>query len=157
MEIVNENEHQVNKLPPKKGRAVLARSTQDLYLSNTVVAALIERTEELNVYNTICLSTQTRQKFTSEPASRVDTRFITGGKKSSNIKKLYQISKKILARTYFIEKADQISPAMVGESTNIDLSGGASTPPGAIQEALAKIITSHKLHYLSEKRVQCQS
>jgi 4-hydroxy-3-methylbut-2-enyl diphosphate reductase len=37
------------------------------------------------------------------------------------------------------------------------ISGGASTPPEAIHEAMAKIKTSHQLQYLSEKRVQCQS
>ena len=155
--IIIENEDQARSLPPKKRRAVLAQSTQDLFLFNTVVAALIERTEELNVYNTICQSTQTRQKSTSELASRVDTLFIIGGKNSSNTKKLYQISKRILPRTFFIEKADQISPAMVKGAIKIGLSGGASTPPEAIQEAVAKIKTSYKLQYLSEKRVQCQS
>jgi (E)-4-hydroxy-3-methyl-but-2-enyl pyrophosphate reductase len=155
--IIIENELQAKNLPTKKSRAVLAQSTQDLFLFIAVVSALIERTEELKVYNTICQSTQTRQKSTSELASRVDTLIIIGGKNSSNTKKLYQISKRILPHTYFIEKADQITPDMVKGAKKIGLSGGASTPPEAIQEAVAKIKSSYKLQYLSEKRVQCQS
>jgi len=155
--IIIESTHQARDLPTIKRRAVLAQSTQDLYLFIAVVAALIERTEELKVYNTICQSTQTRQKSTSELASCVDTLFIIGGKNSSNTKKLYQISKRILAHTYFIEKAGQITPAMVKGAKKIGLSGGASTPPEAIQEAVAKIKSSYKNQYLSEKRVQCQS
>ncbi len=154
--IIIESERQARDLPPKKRRAVLAQSTQDLFLFISVVAALIERTEELKVYNTICQSTQTRQKSTSELASCVDTLFIIGGKNSSNTKKLHQISKRILPHTYFIEKADQITPNMVKGAKKIGLSGGASTPPEAIQEAVAKIKSSYKRQYHSEKRVQCQ-
>ena len=155
--IIIENEVQARNLSPKKRRAVIAQSTQDLFLFNAVVSALIERTEELNVYNTICQSTQTRQKSTSELASCVDTLFIIGGKNSSNTKKLYQISKRILPRTYLIETADQITPVMVKNAKKIGLSGGASTPPEAIQEAVAKIKSSYEHHFISEKRVQCQS
>ena len=155
--IIIESEQQAKNLSTKKSRAVLAQSTQDLFLFIAVVAALIERTEELKVYNTICQSTQTRQKSTSELASCVDTLFIIGGKNSSNTKKLYQISKRILPHTYFIEKADHITPVMVKGAKKIGLSGGASTPPEAIQEAVAKIKSSYKLQYLTEKRVQCQS
>jgi 4-hydroxy-3-methylbut-2-enyl diphosphate reductase len=154
--IIIETERQARNLPPKKRRAVLAQSTQDLFLFISVVAALIERTEELKVYNTICQSTQTRQKSTSELASCVDTLFIIGGKNSSNTKKLYQISKRILPHTYFIEKANQITPKMVKGAKKIGLSGGASTPPEAIQEAVAKIKSSFKHQYHSKKRVQCQ-
>lgn len=155
--IIIENESQAKKLPMKKRRAVLAQSTQDLYLFISVVSALIQRTEELNVYNTICQSTQTRQKSASELASCVDRLFIIGGKNSSNTKKLYQISKRILPQTYLIEKADQITPVMVKNAKKIGLSGGASTPPEAILEAVAKIKSSYEHQFISEKRVQCQS
>ncbi len=93
--IIVENEAQVKRLPRKKKRAVLAQSTQDLYLFEKIVAALIEKTEELKIYNTICHSTHTRQKSTSELASNVDTLFIVGGKNSSNTNKLFQISKNL--------------------------------------------------------------
>lgn len=154
--IIVENEAQVKRLPRKKKRAVLAQSTQDLYLFEKIVAALIEKTEELKIYNTICHSTHTRQKSTSELASNVDTLFIVGGKNSSNTNKLFQISKRILPRTYFIESADQIDFEMLKGSKKIGLSGGASTPPEAIQEAVDKIKASFKQHYQREKVVQCQ-
>ncbi|NIM59791.1 MAG: 4-hydroxy-3-methylbut-2-enyl diphosphate reductase [Candidatus Aminicenantes bacterium] len=154
--IIVENEDQVKSLPNRKKRAVLAQSTQDLYLFEKIVAALIEKTKELKVYNTICRSTQTRQKSTSELASYVDTLFIVGGKNSSNTNKLYQISKRILPNTYFIESAAQIKPEMLKGAKQIGLSGGASTPPKAIQEAVAKIRASFKHQFHREKTVQCQ-
>lgn len=155
--IIVENERQVRALPSKKRRAVLAQSTQDLYLFHAVVNALIEKTKELKVFNTICRSTQTRQKSTSELASEVDTLFIIGGKKSSNTQKLYQISKRILPHTYFIEKAEQITPDMIKGAKKIGLSGGASTPPEVIEKAVAKIKSSCQRQSQTEKRVQCQN
>ncbi len=154
--IIVENETQVKHLPHKKKRAVLAQSTQDLYIFGKIVAALIEKTEELRVYNTICHSTQTRQKSTSELASQVDTLFIVGGKNSSNTQKLYQISRRILPKTYFIENAEQITPEMLKRAKKIGISGGASTPHEAIQEAVEKIKNSYRLQLEREKPVQCQ-
>lgn len=154
--IIVENEIQIKHLPHKKKRAVLAQSTQDLYIFGKIVTALIEKTVELRVYNTICHSTQTRQKSTSELASQVDTLFIVGGKNSSNTQKLYQISKRILPETYFVENAEQITPEMLKRAKKIGISGGASTPHEAIQEAVEKIKNSYGLQLEREKTVQCQ-
>ena len=155
--IIVESEGQAKKMPSKKGRAVLVQSTQDMELFQKVVVALVERTEELKVFNTICQSTQTRQKSTSELASRVDTLFIIGGKNSSNTHKLYQISKRVLPNTHFIENSAQITPEMLKGANKIGLSGGASTPPEAIEEAVVRIKSSFEQQIQREKIVQCQS
>lgn len=152
--VIVENELEARSMPSKKKRAVLAQSTQDLYLFANVVAALIEKTEELKVYNTICSSTQTRQKSTSELASSVDTLFIVGGKNSSNTNKLYQISKRILPNTYFIESAKKITSQMLEGAKKIGLSGGASTPPEAIQEAVMKIKKSFARQISKENMIR---
>jgi 4-hydroxy-3-methylbut-2-enyl diphosphate reductase len=155
--IIVENEDQARKLPYKKKRAVLAQSTQDLSLFKKIVATLIEKTKELKVYNTICLSTQTRQRSTSELASRVDTLFIVGGKNSSNTNKLFHISKSILANTHFVESAKEIMPEMLKKAKKIGISGGASTPPEAIEEVVLKIKNSSKHQTQRENIIQCQS
>jgi 4-hydroxy-3-methylbut-2-enyl diphosphate reductase len=148
--IVIEDESQARKLPSRRARAVLAQSTHDLEAFQKVAAALVERTRELTVYNTICGSTLTRQRSTSELARRVDTLFIVGGKQSSNTAKLYEISKRILPRTHFIENAGQIAPAMLRGARMIGISGGASTPPEAIQEAVDSIERSFKQNSVRE-------
>jgi 4-hydroxy-3-methylbut-2-enyl diphosphate reductase len=148
------SEGQVETLPHKKKRAVLAQSTQDLYLFERVAAALIEKTAELQVFNTICHSTQTRQRATSELAAKVDVLFIVGGKTSSNTRKLYQISRRILPRTYFIENADQIKSRMLQRANTIGISGGASTPPEAIEAAVRKIRRNFEQHHHEESRAQ---
>lgn len=152
--VIVENEKQAISLPHKKKRSVLAQSTQDIFLFRKVIASLIEKTEELKVYNTICHFTQTRQRTTSELASSVDTLFIVGGRMSSNTKKLYQISKRIQPNTYFIESADQITSRMLKGAKRIGLSGGASTPPEAIQEAVMKIKKSFSPQIQMESMVR---
>ena len=155
--IIVESEAQAQKMLKKKRRAVLVQSTQDMDLFQKVVASLIEKTEELKVFNTICQSTQTRQKSTSELASRVDTLFIIGGKNSSNTHKLYQISKRVLPNTHFIENSAQITSEMLKGAKKIGLSGGASTPPEAIEEVVVRIKSNFEQQIHREKRVQCQS
>jgi (E)-4-hydroxy-3-methyl-but-2-enyl pyrophosphate reductase len=152
-----EDEGQARRLPPRKKRFVLAQSTQDVFLFGRVVAALLERTGELGVYNTICHSTQTRQRSTSELAARVDTLFIVGGKNSSNTHKLYQISKRVQPNTHFIESAEQITPRLLRGVKKVGISGGASTPPEAIEEVVAKIRSGFEHHSHRESMVQWQS
>ena len=137
--VVVEDEAQARRLPFRKSRAVLAQSTHDLEAFQRVVAALIERTRDLAVHNTICDSTRTRQKAAAELAGRVDAMFVVGGRRSSNTARLYEISKRIQPRTFFIENAAQITPAMLRGTRTIGIAGGASTPPEAVQEAVDAI------------------
>ncbi len=157
--IIIEDERQAEKLPWRRRRAVLAQSTQDIFRFGQVVAALIEKTESLEVHNTICLFTRARQKSTSELASQVDVLFILGGKNSSNTRQLFEISKRILPNTHLVESADQITPRLFRGARKIGVSGGASTPPEDIREAVLKIQKSldrqRQLH--RENIVQWQS
>jgi 4-hydroxy-3-methylbut-2-en-1-yl diphosphate reductase len=152
-----ENEGRARQLPYRKKRFVLAQSTQDPFLFGRVVAALLEKTGELGVYNTVCRSTQTRQRSTSELAARVDTLFIVGGKNSSNTHKLYQISKRVQPNTHFIESASQITARLLRGAKIIGISGGASTPPEAIEEAVARIRNGFKHQAQRESIIQWQS
>jgi (E)-4-hydroxy-3-methyl-but-2-enyl pyrophosphate reductase len=154
--LIIENEAQVLSLPFARRRAILAQSTQDMELFARVVAALVGKTGELRAYNTICHSTQVRQRSTSELASQVDVLFIIGGASSSNTNKLYEISKRIQPKTFFIEKAAQITPEMLSGAQKVGISGGASTPPEAIREAVLKIKESFRKFGSEEKVVPCQ-
>ncbi len=142
--VVVEDEAQARGLAARKVRAVLAQSTHDLGSFQRIAAALVEKTRELTIYNTVCDSTLTRQRSTSDLAGRVDTLFIVGGRTSSNTTRLYEISKRIQPRTFFIENATQITPAMLRGAETVGISGGASTPPEAIQEAVDAIQRNFK-------------
>jgi 4-hydroxy-3-methylbut-2-enyl diphosphate reductase len=150
--LIVESAARARALPARRTRDVLAQSTQDEGLFGEVVAALCERTAELRVHNTICRATQTRQRATSELAARVDALFIVGGRTSSNTRKLYEISRRILPSTYFVESARQIDPALVRRARRVGVAGGASTPPEAIREAVARIQTGTESDRRETKR-----
>lgn len=149
--VIIENENQASRLPQRKKRAILAQSTQDITLFKKIVAVILEKTRELKVYNTICPSTLIRQRSTCELASQVDVLFVIGGKNSSNTTKLYSLARKILPKTFFVESADRISFEMIKGAGKIGLTGGASTPPEAIQEAEKKIKSISKYQIDREK------
>ncbi|MGB9893159.1 MAG: 4-hydroxy-3-methylbut-2-enyl diphosphate reductase, partial [Candidatus Saccharicenans sp.] len=111
--VVVENEDQAQALPFRKKRTVLAQSTQDGDVFSRVVAVLSQKTAELTVFNTICQFTRIRQEATAELARQVEALFIIGGKNSSNTNKLYQISRRLLPRTYFLESPQEINPEML--------------------------------------------
>lgn len=152
--VLVEDEAGARALPWRKERAVLAQSTQDEGLFGRVVAALVARTGELRVHNTICRSVRTRQQAAARLAARVDVMFVVGGKASSNTAKLAGIARRIQPRTYLVEDGAGIRPAMLRGAKIIGVSGGASTPPEALREVVEriKIHTEHKIP--REKRVQ---
>jgi 4-hydroxy-3-methylbut-2-enyl diphosphate reductase len=154
--IVVATEARAKALPRRAARAVVAQSTVDAGRFARVVARLVERTGELEVINTICRSTTERLEETAGLASRVDVLFVVGGRRSSNTARLYKAARKIQPRTFWIEDAGDIEPRMVRGAGSIGLSGGASTPPGAIQQAVERIqiLIEHKNP--REKSVQCQ-
>ncbi len=55
------------------------------------------------VKNTICKTTELRQKETNELSKKVDKMIIIGGANSSNTKKLYEVAKKNCEDTIFVE------------------------------------------------------
>lgn len=84
--------------------------------------------ENIHIFNKICGATQERQKATEELAKMVEIVFVLGGKKSSNTKKLYEISKSFNPNTYLLEDVEDLKEEWLAGKTKIGLSAGASTP-----------------------------
>ncbi len=149
--LVVENAEEASALPACARRAVLAQSTEDLEIFQAAVAALLERTRELEVYNTLCASTLSRQKAAVDLARKADVMIVVGGRSSSNSAKLFRLAKSIRRRTYFIESASEIRPAMTRGAEKVGISGGASTPPEAIREAVDTILAGTRPNSPREK------
>lgn len=92
--------------------------------------------EELKVINTICLSTELRQKETENLSQNVDLMLIIGGKNSSNTNKLYDISTKYCKNVIFVESLEDINISFIKQFEKIGVMAGASTP----QESIDKIV-----------------
>ena len=84
-------------------------------------------------FDTICSATRNRQEEAAELAVQSDCMIIVGGTKSSNTKKLYEISKKLCPETYHVETAEEIPQK---QYYKIGITAGASTPARIIQEVV---------------------
>ncbi len=84
-------------------------------------------------FDTICSATRNRQEEAAELAVQSDCMIIVGGTKSSNTKKLYEISKKLCPETYHVETAEEIPQK---QYYKIGITAGASTPARIIREVV---------------------
>ena len=88
----------------------------------------------VEINNTICNATHSRQLEVEEMAKNNDCMIIIGGAKSSNSNKLNDISKKYCKNTYFIENINDLDIKEVVKFDNIGIMAGASTPKYIIDE-----------------------
>lgn len=85
--------------------------------------------------NTICQTTELRQKETEELSKKVDGMIIIGGKNSSNTKKMYEVAKKNCNFTFLVETVEDLE--LPNEIQKIGIMAGASTPKESIEEVIA--------------------
>lgn len=94
---------------------------------------------ELKAINSICLSTETRQKETEKLSQEVDLMIIVGGKNSSNTRKLYDISLKNCKNVMFAETKQDIDINYIKQFEKIGVMAGASTPCESINDIVELI------------------
>ncbi len=105
-----------------------------------IVEVLHTRVGELQVHNTICNATATRQKEARELAARADAMIVIGGRNSANTQKLYAACKELCPRTMLVERAAEIPPAFANiNSEFIGITAGASTPDGSLKEVVTQM------------------
>jgi 4-hydroxy-3-methylbut-2-enyl diphosphate reductase len=90
----------------------------------------------LEPHDTICDATAFRQDELRGLAKTADVCIIVGGKKSSNVTKLYEIAKEHCSRTQHIEYAGELDYTMLNGAENVVVAGGASTPNESVQEVV---------------------
>ena len=87
---------------------------------------------EITVHNTICNSTEIRQKEVEELSKKVDLFVIIGSPKSSNTRKLYEIASNNCDAVFYEQL--NLLPNGIHKYEKIGLSSGASCPESAVEE-----------------------
>lgn len=118
---------------------VVAQTTIQKRLFGEVLEAFQSRGKTVSVSNTICNATESRQNSCMETAQKVELMLVLGDSKSSNTKKLYDISKKHCANTHFIENIEDLPLKQVEKCNRIGIAAGASTPECLIKEVIANM------------------
>lgn len=89
---------------------------------------------EVIVENSVCDTTEKRQKEAQALSKSVNNMIIIGGKNSSNTKELAKISKENCEKVYLVETADELKNIDFSKNDKIGIMAGASTPQRSIEE-----------------------
>ncbi|MCR5701238.1 MAG: bifunctional 4-hydroxy-3-methylbut-2-enyl diphosphate reductase/30S ribosomal protein S1 [Lachnospiraceae bacterium] len=114
--------------------SIVAQTTFNHNNFNKIVEIFDKKGYNITVYNTICNATAERQKEAASIAKQVDAMIVIGGKSSSNTQKLYDISKKECANTYYIQTLVDLDLAAFESVDRVGITAGASTPNQIIKE-----------------------
>lgn len=94
---------------------------------------------ELKIINSICLSTESRQKEAYLLSKQVQLMIIVGGRNSSNTRKLYDISIKNCENVIFAETKEDLDMNFIKQFEKIGVMAGASTPYESIDNIVESI------------------
>lgn len=126
----------IEKLPLKEHEKVcfVAQTTFNYNKFQELVEIIEKKGYDIIVLDTICNATEERQAEAREVASRSDVMIVIGDKHSSNTQKLYEISKKECANTYYIQTSRDMDYRQIQSINNVGITAGASTPNYIIEE-----------------------
>ena len=94
------------------------------------------------IFDTICCVTENRQLEVDKLSRKCDAILVIGGKNSSNTKKLFEISRRHNANTFFVEHFTDI-PKNITLMPHVGIAAGASTP-GYMIEEVKKIMSEQE-------------
>ena len=141
IEIVS-HANDILQMPPEDSEVVLVSqttfSTEEFHKIRENIKNKIAKAE---IFDTICSTTENRQREAREIASSSDYMLVIGSRGSSNTMKLFDICERHCANTYLITNTDDLmkilpSLDLRSESVRIGITAGASTPESIIREVI---------------------
>ncbi|MBF0572241.1 MAG: 4-hydroxy-3-methylbut-2-enyl diphosphate reductase [Desulfamplus sp.] len=127
---------ELSKLPTFEKAIVVAQTTQDTALYDSIKDWVLKNCPHYKVFDTICDSTEKRQAETREIAQKSDAVIVVGGKDSGNTRRLAQIAFETLSNrqysstthqsnsqttTYNLNKTDYLNSEMCKKTTPLAL------------------------------------
>ena len=122
-----------------KKACVVVQSTQNAEKILSIVAVLKKHIKEIQFFNTICRPTRIKQKEAKALPLNNDVMIIIGSKTSANTKRLYQISKALNKRSYWIRSSAEVKSEWFKGAHTVGIMAGASTPDNTTSDVIAKI------------------
>jgi len=122
-----------------KKACVVAQSTQNAEKILSIVAVLKKHIKEIQFFNTICRPTRIKQKEAKAMPLKNDVMIIIGSKTSANTKRLYQISKALNKRSYWLRSSAALKSEWFKGAHTVGIMAGASTPDATTNAVITKI------------------
>jgi len=136
------NEHTplpISRLRRMKKVAVVSQSTQNLEKVLRIVAQLKKYISQVKFFNTICRPTMTKQQEIRTMPLENDPMIIIGSKSSANTKRLYEISRSLNKKSYWIQSKSELDPRWFKGVRRVGITSGSSTPDSTTQEIIQAI------------------
>ena len=111
-----------------------------------------ENYKNVIIFDKICGATAVRQKAVEDLAIKVEVMVIVGDTKSSNTKKLYEISRKLNDNSYLVENEEQLDLSIFRGKEVVGITAGASTPEETIMNIEKKIRGIYKMSNVNENQ-----
>ena len=134
--VIIENEEDLNTVELESRVGIVAQTTKSPTSFQNLIVELLPRVKELRVFNTICNTTQIRQKSAVKMAEEVEVMFVIGGFNSANTSRLAEMCAQTGTETHHIETADDIDWNWIEDAKKIGVTAGASTPDWLIKEVI---------------------
>ena len=122
-----------------KKAAVVVQSTQDINKVLKIVKHLECYIKELKFFNTICKPTRAKQEEIKTIARTNQVIIIIGSRISANTRRLYEISKSLNKRTYWVQSKNELKRGWFKGVKTVGITTGASTPEATTQSVIAQI------------------
>jgi len=122
-----------------KKASLVVQSTQNLDKVLRILEVLKRHIPELKFFNTICKPTRIKQEEIKKISPNNDVVIIIGSKTSANTRRLYEISKSLNKRSYWITSKKELKPGWFKNAKNVGVTAGASTPELTTQDVIEHI------------------
>jgi 4-hydroxy-3-methylbut-2-enyl diphosphate reductase len=119
--------------------AVVVQSTQNVEKVEKIINQLENSIPHLEFYNTICQPTTCKQQEARNLPLKNEVMIVIGSKTSANTKRLYEISKSLNKKTYWIQSQKDLRKDWFSHIKSVGITAGASTPDETTKEVVKKI------------------
>lgn len=137
----------LDTLPSFDKAIIVAQTTQNTALLESVKAWATQHAPHYKVFDTICDSTEKRQSEISRLASTADAVVVVGGRSSGNTQRLVEIARNAGKPTFAVETEDDLDKDALFGVDSIAITAGASTPnwvTNGVYKALEEIPSSKR-------------
>lgn len=119
--------------------AIIVQSTQNLEKVIKIIDLLKPRLKDFKFFNTICVPTRLKQGEIKKMPRENDVMIIIGSKTSANTKRLYEISRSLNKRTFWVNSKNEIQRGWFKNAKSVGVTAGASTPGSTTQDIIKHI------------------
>ena len=119
------------------------QSTQSLDKALKIAGVLRENIREVEFHNTICNPTRIKQGEIKNMPLENDTMIIIGSKASANTRRLYEISRSLNKKSYWVNSGKEIKKSWFSKAKSVGITAGASTPESTIRQVIQRLRTKN--------------